>query len=99
MLDRSSITVWIVFLRLFSVDIVKIVKELKQGVQGFVYLGEDVATLEQVVVKQVFVEESKKPECEKVFKTWKSLSESKAKDLFVEYKGHFNEGKSTGFDC
>lgn len=72
----------------------KIIKELKQGGQGLVFVVEELKAQKKYVLKSIFVEEAKKSEFEKMISKWKILSESKVKDYIVRYIEHFFEGKN-----
>jgi hypothetical protein len=74
---------------LHIIDSDRILTEIRGGAQGFVFLVEHIKTKEKYVLKQVFIDEAKKAEIEKVVLIWKLLCESPAKDYFVKYIDHF----------
>lgn len=72
----------------------KIIRELKGGAQGFVYLVEDMKTHEQLCLKSMSIPESKRGDYDKTMSILKLVSESDVKDVFVKYKEHFFQEKN-----
>jgi hypothetical protein len=79
---------------LFCTD--EIIRELKGGTQGFVYVVEDMETHEQLCLKSMSIQESKRGDYEKTMSILKLVSESDVKDVFVKYKEHFFQEKNAG---